>query len=295
MLRAYNGSVSQSNPNWSGFGDGNLQTGVNANGAGVSVQFMTSCASMMASSSSSPRKSATMASGFDTSLAHKVIAPLSVALLLLATVLYRLSLPVTNTQKRNHFPLVLSAALSLASWAVGIAGLATAFTGIVSTSATAKQSSPNLNLKTVHGKAGLVLFVAMYGLLPALALVSTCGDRLRIAHASSADAHIAEDNNASSVPSATPTPTSTSPFSRWFTRDQRKPLSTREKEPRQSSDNASVHSTAPQRKFEVLNRPARVRHISMDASSSLNHGPSIHTLGAIDWLERRRVLSDVVR
>ncbi|EKM59169.1 uncharacterized protein PHACADRAFT_86460, partial [Phanerochaete carnosa HHB-10118-sp] len=100
VLRAYNGTISQSNATWSGFGNGQLQGGPSANGQGVTIQYMSSCASAISqpsgtgsSSGHSPTSSSKPpsptntgqpipVSRFDTSTVHKSLAPVSAALIL---------------------------------------------------------------------------------------------------------------------------------------------------------------------------------------------------------------------
>jgi hypothetical protein len=196
VLRAYGASVTQSGQQWSGFGNGNLQTGVNANGAGVSVQYFNTCPKAIGSSQSSPSGSghgsptnppsssstssfARQSYPFDTSFIHKSLAPISLALLHPTVIFYRLSLPPTSGP-----PLQLSFGLQCASllilivaYGVGLVGLVYSFTSI-STSGTGNtllsvRSIPsNAVLKTAHGQAGLALFVALYGLIPFLFLAS---------------------------------------------------------------------------------------------------------------------------
>ncbi|GAW05301.1 hypothetical protein LENED_007147 [Lentinula edodes] len=67
VLRAYNGAVTSSNTKWAGFGDGTLQTGVNASGTGVDVEFITTCATAISSGSSSASSSSSSQSGSATS------------------------------------------------------------------------------------------------------------------------------------------------------------------------------------------------------------------------------------
>lgn len=195
VLRAYGASVTQSGQQWGGFGNGNLQTGVNANGAGVSVQYITTCAKATGFQSSpsgsgngsptNPPSSSSTSSfsrqsyPFDTSFIHKSLAPISLALLHPTVIFYRLSLPPTSGP-----PLQLSFGLQCASvlilivaYGVGLVGLAYSFTSI-STPGTGNvrlsvRSIPsNAVLKTAHGQAGLALFIALYGLIPLLFLAS---------------------------------------------------------------------------------------------------------------------------
>jgi hypothetical protein len=306
-LRAYNGSVTASNPQWSGFGDGILETGINANGTGVSVQFISTCASLKISQTSVPSPGASSSSiqqAFDASLSHKTLSPLSIALLLLATLLYRL-LPQTrqsSPSKSDNLLVTTSTAIIIAAYAVGIAGLVMSFTSIESTSSSGVQSMSALNFRTVHGRAGLVLFVLAYGLLPFLLIVTAWSSRTR---ADGQETHRSRSHekmplrNAASMPNVqSPPPVSTSPptksrlwsLSRPWTKRPRDDLGT-------SEDNASISTAPAQLGFEVLNRPARNRpSLSVSPPVDLpHHARSPRRLGDIDWLDRRRALSDVVR
>ncbi|KIJ70578.1 hypothetical protein HYDPIDRAFT_77775, partial [Hydnomerulius pinastri MD-312] len=91
ILRAYNGTISSTNASWDG-PTGQLQTGINANGAGVTIQYMTQCAAQLMA----PPTTTSMGGGptgtaptsyqsfeaYDVSLVHKLFAPLSIALIL---------------------------------------------------------------------------------------------------------------------------------------------------------------------------------------------------------------------
>lgn len=204
LLRAYNGSITQSNQQWSGFGSGTLQTGISANGEGVTVQYLTSCVSAITPSATSSgttshqsSASATTATGstaptatsspssslgavtFDTSLLHKLLSPVSIVLSLPAIILYRVALPSTSaTQPSPQFVTLkyLSILIGLAAYGLGIAGLATSFTSVSRTSndtAVSKRSFSETGnvLKTAHGRAGLALCIVLYGLVPILYFV----------------------------------------------------------------------------------------------------------------------------
>ncbi|KAF8974764.1 hypothetical protein BDZ97DRAFT_48231 [Flammula alnicola] len=103
LLRAYSGIVTASSP---GFGNGQLQTGINADGSGVRVDFLTECASFVSQPSpthvSSPSSTTTSppSSGsisptpqaphsFDTSFSHKLLLPLSLVISLPVFLFFR--------------------------------------------------------------------------------------------------------------------------------------------------------------------------------------------------------------
>ncbi|EJD01377.1 uncharacterized protein FOMMEDRAFT_21769 [Fomitiporia mediterranea MF3/22] len=199
VLRGYRGQITESNGTWSGFGNGQLGSGADASGTGVTVQYLTSCAQALSpaatSSSSGPSSSSPAtptspgSSGqkffpYDTGAGHKVSSPVSVALLLAALVFYRMSMPLTAagalTSPRVGF-IWLAGLTGLAAFAVGIAGVVLAFTTISSTSGGSlrKRSSTSLFLKTNHGKAALAFFAILYGALPLLFALSFIRRRKR--------------------------------------------------------------------------------------------------------------------
>lgn len=354
LLRAYNGSVTSSGQKWTGFSDGNLQTGVNANGAGVAVQYMSSCVAALTqtptttSGTSSAKPSGTTSptspSGtspltpspvqYDTSLSHKLLAPLSVVLLLPAVILYRLSLPSVFSSQASHRPIGLvysSALVALAAFGVGVAGLAFSFTSMTSTKSNSGLSKRALSddvLKTAHGKAGLVLFIALYGLVPVLALLfvgwrslsgpPAKGEEGKLARgrsrANSTDT--AEKLNSYRTPgtpgqqsigrsaAASPQP-EVSPQRRRFHSWGGPGLfpGIRGREARTSTESAteSEASEGPQRAFEVVNRPQRTRHHSTTGTLTLSDFSHQHripvaprSLGDLSWLDRRRSVNAVV-
>lgn len=182
LLRSYHASLSQSNANWSGFGDGTLSTGVQASGSGVTIQYLTSCASAIgtaptSSSTSSPASPTSSASPgdasvgfqFDTSRSHKILSPVSLAVLLPSVLVFRLSNP--SRQRHNYRKDLLwsSGLFALVVYVTGIVGIIQAFTTITNTGRSlTKRSSSDTLLKTGHGKAALAFFIMLYALLPIL-------------------------------------------------------------------------------------------------------------------------------
>ncbi|OCH90982.1 hypothetical protein OBBRIDRAFT_792792 [Obba rivulosa] len=196
ILRAYNATLTRTNQTWSSFINDDLQGGPNANGQGVTIQYLTQCASAighvptptLSSFSSSPSKTQDIpgpqSSGsqstsspiptYDTSAIHKSLSPISIALVLPAVVFYRLYMPSVapaQLEHRHSMLLYSSFVAGVASFAVGVVGLVSSFTSISTTMALMKRSSSSLILKTDHGRAGLALFVALYALVPLLWLL----------------------------------------------------------------------------------------------------------------------------
>ncbi|KAK0206538.1 hypothetical protein DFS33DRAFT_1420130 [Desarmillaria ectypa] len=215
ILRAYSGTITSSNLQWSGYGTGALETGANASGAHVTVEYMTKCASALSavstsSSSSSSKPSSTSTSTspsspsnsstplplYDTSFYHKLFAPLSLTLFLPALLLFRTFSSSFNddaTPMKATSWVYLSAILIIASYGMGIAALALSFTTISMARSLAKRDSSSIILKTGHGQAGLAFFIGLYGLVPILAFLSVY--LRRRSGGSSGEAEIAIDKD----------------------------------------------------------------------------------------------------
>ncbi|KAA1466489.1 hypothetical protein DENSPDRAFT_791200 [Dentipellis sp. KUC8613] len=350
VLRSYNASVSSSGQKWSGFGNGQLQTGVGANGAGVAPQYLTSCVSAIsqsggASKTSSGGTSPTSGSNptnpassgspsqfttrYDTSFPHKLLAPLSIVLLLPTVVLYRASLPSTSTRPPDYSLTLrsISAIGLLASYGLGIGGIATSFTSVssVNSSNLAKRApSANLMLKTAHGQAGLALFIVLYGLVPGLFLIYMIQQRMvgptehdgksspgrsRMNSSDTAEklnsiARTATGNGQNSngrSPAASPGPGSAPSTHRRRFHSWGGPgffPGLRGHDGRTSSESAleSEASSGPARAFEVVNRPQRTRHLSASGTITLSdssHRMVPRDLNGMSWLERRRSVNAV--
>ncbi|KDQ64488.1 hypothetical protein JAAARDRAFT_166786 [Jaapia argillacea MUCL 33604] len=340
LLRAYNGSITQSNGTWSGFGGGNLQTGVDANGQGVTVQYMTRCAVALTTSSSSPTSSshpgATQTGStyypptqqFDTSFTHKLLAPLSIGVIFAAVLLYRVSLPSTSANqasRRHGIPFYVSIAAGLAAYGMGLVGLVFSFTSIKSLATMSKRAaSPSQHLQTAHGRAGLALFIGLYGVIPILALFSVLrnsrGRRGAINSVDRAQERVRTDSDETgeklvqttqTEPPNSPPPSSAGPsppasprprLHSWGGASLFPGLRASQME-RKSSDSAleSVSTTGPQKAFEVVNRPTRVRHPSGHSlaafTSESGHYQRVpvtpRSLGDLSWLDRRRSVNVV--
>ena len=322
LLRSYNGTITTSQQTWSGFGNGRLQTGVDANGAGVTLQYMSACALSLNSSdtSNTPRPSPADASRrkfrFDTSLSHKVLAPISVAFLLPAVFVFRLVLPSFQLQPRTDRPIALiyvASVSALVAYGVGIAGIATSFITIRSNDPST--TGPRVNLRTAHGQAGLALFVALYFVIPALCCLPVRLPESRPADttdqksekASTAQPHVTSGDT-SELPSphqsvnALPRPASSSRL-RVPSWDQVRRWVLRQSEP-VPSEHESESAAPVTQGFEVLNRPPRMRTrthttstswlVAASAESQRLTSPPPTDLREIGWLRRRRSLNTVV-
>ncbi|KAH7887753.1 hypothetical protein F5I97DRAFT_886400 [Phlebopus sp. FC_14] len=325
ILRAYNGTITSSGASWGG-PTGPLQTGADANGAGVTIQYMTQCAvelmaSPTATSSGGPTAIPTTASqsfeSYDVSFLHKLFAPLSLVLILPAILLTRLALPsakMARPTERNMGLIYLSAFMVLVAYGLGLGGLITSFTSISSTLSVMKRASSSSVLKTGHGVAGLALDIGLYAVVPLLYLFLICGPTRRrpnevIDHSEVAGSRANSLDTAEKLAAYTtsqhaqypPSPPA-SPRARlhswggssfW--------LGHRSREGRVSSDSESMHSAGPQRAFEVVNRPSRTRRASTNGKGLAYPNIEIYqrvpvaprSLGDVDWLDRRRSLNAV--
>ncbi|TRM67549.1 hypothetical protein BD626DRAFT_479127 [Schizophyllum amplum] len=322
LLRAYNGAVSSSG-SWSG-GSGDLESGADASGAGVRVEYMTQCASALAPASSesgpsstsagpsatttgsSPTQTSTPSAStasypYDTSTNHKVLSTVSVVLLFPAALIYRLSSPSYTAfarPARRMFGLYSSVVLVLVAYALGIAGLALSFTSLASTSSATlsrRDSASTAHLKTAHGRAGLVLFVLLYVVLPLLLLLRLGSRKLH--NRSASPTYQSEGRELKGVEL-----TETPPHARARSPTQSF-ASSAETRPRTMSLPLSTHN-APmstesteggKRSFEVLNRGHRPSRPSRPATSMSLSSPHVlsRSLGELDWLQRRRSLNAV--
>jgi hypothetical protein len=325
LLRAYNGTTSASSPIWSGYGNGQLETGVGASGSGVKMQFPNKCATFISTSTTSTTSSTTTSSSsaqptstnanntnpsptktiYNTSIVHKILAPISVTLLLPTTVYFRMTLSAfTDYQlpERQLHWFFAATTVALVAYALGIVGLALSFSSISSTT-----RSSSVILRTGHGQAGLALFLCLYGIVPALFLM-----HYLVAHTTtSSDVRSDETdprvNLTSEKPGSTPGPIGSMTQSAHTSPPPSPPARPRSlgfvwprtAEGAISSDTESITSSPAHRGFEVLNRPRHRRpsgswaHAYSD--SSHQHPLSLRSLGDVDWLLRRRSLNAVVR
>ncbi|KIJ56497.1 hypothetical protein M422DRAFT_22661 [Sphaerobolus stellatus SS14] len=209
ILRAYNGTINHSGGSWAGFGDGQLQSGADASGAGVTVDYLSQCAvkimpnssstststSTTKSSTSTPKSSPTSTnpgSGpssvsdvaqFDVSVTHKVLPPVSIATLLGAVVLLRYSLPSSSAPSSSQVASwYIAISVLFAAYAVGVAGFAISFTSLSHPESTLKRRESTSSipfLPTGHARAGFALFILLYGVFTVLAVGTWLRRRLK--------------------------------------------------------------------------------------------------------------------
>ena len=320
LLRGYAGSITSTNSTWSGFGNGQLQTGVNADGSGVRISYITECASLLSSSTttaSNPSKS-TSGSGpesgpvstneastslYNTSFLHKLLAPLSLAILLPILLFFRWIKTTVEAEltPQRHIFMVIFVILAFGAFGIGVAGFVLSFTTISNMS-----STQNLHLKTTHGIAGLTLFLLLYGLVPFLYLAfALFGHRSSVSDQSRSSGIVEINDKTDALPpqsSLSPSIHNTSPPSSprqrttsWDAFNALRPS---------TDEGLSIDSTpcaTPQRGFEVLNRLNRSRKASgtWPTSDSIPGSSqplaTTRVLGEIDWLLRRRAVHAVVR
>ncbi|KAG6814168.1 hypothetical protein H0H92_000844 [Tricholoma furcatifolium] len=315
LLRAYNGIIDSSAPTWSGYGNGTLQTGINANGEGVNITYMTECASefsptstSIGTSTSAPSASAstrpsstshTTSSSFDTSVVHKALAPVSLAIYQGAFLVFRFASPTYKTGIPSVQAIYGSAVLLIFAFGLGAAAFATAFTSISLLNSSRQE---NVHLRTGHGIAGVILFSLLYVILPGVLFLHGYANRHRTvvletenekdnaAQTSSPEAYDWPSRSAPQslhlVPSSPSSPRNRA--NSWGPSS----MMHRSQEGRDSSDSDSRRSPSPKRGFEVTNRPTgRTRRTS---SLAIPFGEnSLDRLRDIDWLQRRRSLNAV--
>lgn len=343
ILRAYNGTITQSGSKWPGFGNGQLETGVSASGAGVSIQYQSQCAQSLNPTSTSSSTSGTTTgvgspsqtgspgpsklSTFNVSNGHKILSPVSLALALAVIIIARLASPaVDNSISTEYHPVLLyvTAFAGMVAYAAGIAGFAISLTSTTRSSPTFQRrdgTSPDVFLKTVHGQAGLALFIGLYGLVPILTLSLWVARRItcippvsqvyddaqgKSSHDQDSGPLTGEKDPATARRPASPAqsapevPSTTSSS----VRDRRLrtqsvpglfPGWTRDKE---SSENSEAGPSTSSKGFEVVNRPRRASGgMVLYPPRDFTHRPRvdlIRSLGDISWLERRRSVGVVV-
>ena len=343
LLRAYQYGIDESNETWPAPGNGPLETGVDASGAGVTVQFLTSCVTALSTpqnttttstaSGSSTMKSPqptnpgspqTTLSLPDTSVYHKVLSPLSVALVFPAFIFQR-ALPAAYLSFSSDLSgwFWLSALIFLAAYALGIAGFATAFlTNSTSNPSISRRALSSSFIQTGHAKAGIAFFVALYGCLPLLLLV-TFLVRLRSSRAiegegkasngtSVAGLAISEKHDISNEANphdATLTENSLNRVSQAVARQRTYswcsvniwPMGrSRDKGGRPSYESGRESNEGTTKGFEVLNRNTRTRRTSSNGllPSAVDHRSSSsrlpRSLSDLSWLDRRRSVNAVV-
>ena len=332
LLRAYNGVITTSgDQSWGGFGNGQLQSGPNASGAGVTNTYMDTCVTQISPDVPSPSStvshgpSPTSSEGpntaiahlYNVSIVHTILAPLSVALVLPMVLAYRLSSPSLKSSLEqppgpSSVPMFLIPNFLI--FGLGITGLITSFTSISYNPSPDKRAEPSLYLQTGHGIAGAALVAAFYVAVPIVFLLSLFMRRR------SDERNLLSQDEAEKIAVRSPAPStlildgaldhqaspnhSRSQSSTGLLQFWRRSMD-RSKSSDADGDEFGVRdppSPRQSRGFEVVNRPKNAqRGSSYSVNGPIDHGSGrtvTHTpmrLGEISWLSRRRMVNTVVR
>ncbi|KAF5331522.1 hypothetical protein D9611_007682 [Ephemerocybe angulata] len=312
LLRSYRDSLTSSSTHWSGYGSGHLQSGINANGSGVVVEYLTECSSLKDFTTPSNNETATNpgeaqphGATYRTTAAHIALSAFSSIVLLASYSSLRRCPTNFSLNPRSGLRPLLMSIFIIIGYIIGLAGLVISFTSLKVTNST--DASTKKHLSTPHGRAGLAFFLCLYVLAPILYFTSLLLARNR-RRVQSDDASGTTELQRTTSNGTYEKPGSTTPQTPSINGLYSPPASPRPRtqsatHPRRSSEalstdgEESMSSGPPRRGFEVLNRPGRALR-SADAGSSL-HPPtqmqpsSSRSLGEIDWLLRRRSLNAV--
>jgi hypothetical protein len=329
ILRSYRDSLTSSGARWTGYGNGKLQTGPDANGAGVTIQYMTKCASLRDTTSTpgvdvgddsddkpSQTQPSTPSVTLDTSLVHKLLSCISLTLLLSTFLLLRAIPHISFIPKPQGVASLFVAALAVGAYAMGVAGFALSFTSLKILNTGESSDRAVKHLSTPHSKAALAFFLCLYIAVPLLLLGFATLNRVRTISEDegsgttelrrTVSASTGEKLNGGEMTPGTPSinglyspglyspPGSPSPRQRT----QSYTLPRRSIEAASTDGEESAMSApGPTRGFVVLNRP-RGRLSQPPTHDTLRPPsrtlPSSRSLGEIDWLLRRRSLNAVV-
>lgn len=331
LLRAYDGVITKSgDQSWGSFGNGKLQSGPNANGAGVTNVYMDTCATQV--SPDAPPSSSTTSHGpsptssgnsntaivhpYNVGIIHKILAPLSIALALPVILVYRLSTPSLKSSLESSpspssvFILLIPAFFI---FGLGIAGLITSFTSISYNPSRDKRAESSLHLRTGHGLVGVALAAAFYVTIPAVFLFSLLtrrhsdkrnplsqGEAEKSVVKSPVPSTLMLDGNLDHQPplNHSRSQSSTGLLQFWKRSMDRSRSSDADGEEFGVRDPPTPRQS---RGFEVVNRPKNAHRASSHSMSGLTDHSLGHTgtratmrLGDISWLSRRRMVNSVV-
>ena len=256
---------------------------------------------------------------YSVSILHKILAPLSIALVLPVILVYRLSSPSLKSSLDSppgpsslFTPLILGFVV----FGLGVAGLITSFTSISRDTSPAKRANSTLYLQTGHGIAGIALAVAFYVAVPVVFLFS-----LFRRHRSDRRNSLSQDNAEKSTTGDPSTPILDGPTDHQPSLNHSRSHSStgllqfwrRSTGTGTGTGGASdtdgdefgvrdPPSPRQSRGFEVVNRPQHAQRVSSHSMSGLiDHSPGRAgarpptRLGDISWLNRRRMVNSVVR
>ena len=330
VLRAYNGIITSSDDqSWGGYGNGQLQSGSNASGTGVKNTYINTCATQLSLDippsstnvpSPTPSGNSVVAHSYNVSITHKILAPLSIALVLPVILVYRLSSPSLKSPaepSHNPSPLPILLISSFLIIGLGIAGLITSFTSISYDSSLVRREQSSLYLRTGHGIAGVALAAAFYIAVPTSFLFSLlmrhCLEQQNSLSRCEAEKSAARSPALSTTMLGNPLdhqPSSTN-HSRSHSSTGLLQFWKRSMDRSTSNDvdgdefgvrDPPSPSPRPSRGFDVVNRPKHTQRASSHSMSALlDHSPAAHAgthtpmrLGDISWLNRRRMVNTMV-
>ena len=254
---------------------------------------------------------------YDVSTTHKILAPLSVALVLPLVLVSRISSPSLKlplepppSSSSPFIPFVSAFVI----FGIGIAGLVTSFTSISYDPSLVKRAESSLHLQTGHGIVGVALAAAFYVAVPVVFLLI-----LFMRHRSDERYSLPRDGAEKSA-ARSPAPStlmldgpldhhpslghsrsqsSTGLLQFWKRSMERSRSSDTEADEFGVADSPSP--PRPSRGFEVVNRQRHTHRGSSHSMSGLvDHGPGgagTHVptrLGDISWLNRRRMVNSMV-
>lgn len=282
----------------------------------INVPRPSSTTSHGPSSTSTGTPNTAIAQPYNVSIFHKILAPLSIALVLPVILVYRLSSPSLKSSLESspgHSSLPTPLVFGFIIFGLGIAGLVTSFTSISHDSPLAKRGDASLYLQTGHGIAGVALSAAFYVAVPLVFLFSLFLRR------SSGEQNSLSQSEAEKLAARSPAPST--PMLDGTLDHQPSPNHSRSQSStgllqfwKRSIDRSRSSDTegdefgvrdppSPRQSkgFEVVNRSKHTRGASSQSMSGLiDHGFSrtgAHTptrLGEISWLNRRRMVNTVV-
>lgn len=247
-------------------------------------------------------------SGFNTSIVHKALSPVSLAILQSAFLLFRFSFPLDCRGVPRIQAVFNLAVLLILAYGSGIAGLVIAF---ISISSQDPSHQGSLHLRTAHGISGIIFFLLLYVALPALLLLYVYSIQARVRE-SAYNPESEKENPPRTIspdilqnydwPSSRSAPQSLrleassppSPSSPRHRTNSWGPSSVmyHSRESRVSSDSDLIRSPSPKRGFEVVNRPLRTRKTSLLGVPTVD---GAQERLRENWLQRRRSLNTVVR
>ena len=253
---------------------------------------------------------------YNVSIVHKVLAPLSVALVLPMILAYRLSSPSPRSSLEpspgpSSVPMLLIPGFFI--FGLGIAGLISSFTSISYDPSLDKRTESSVYLQTGHGIAGVALAAVFYVVIPVVFLFSlfmrnrsdernslSQDEPEKLAARSPAPSTLILEGTLDHQPSPnhSRSQSSTGLLQFWRRSTDRSRSSDADGDEFGVGDPPSPRQS---RGFEVVNRPKNAQRVSSyNVSGPIDHGSgrtAAHTpmrLREMSWLSRRRMVNSVV-